>query len=92
MPFEIANELADVVQIKVVGIGGGGGNAVNRMVNANVQGVEFVSINTDRQALYLSKADVYKRQVWLRISNTAVFKRNNIPCRGNVGSNSGDIL
>ena len=67
MPFEIAHELADVVQIKVVGIGGGGGNAVNRMVNANVQGVEFVSINTDRQALYLSQA-THKIQIGEKIT------------------------
>ncbi len=67
MPFEIAHELADVVQIKVVGIGGGGGNAVNRMVSANVQGVEFVSINTDRQALYLSQA-THKIQVGEKIT------------------------
>ena len=57
MAFEIANELEDVVQIKVIGVGGGGGNAVNRMVDAGVQGVEFVSINTDAAALLMSKAD-----------------------------------
>ena len=56
MAFELANELADVVQIKVVGVGGGGGNAVNRMVADGVKGVEFVAINTDKAALYLSKA------------------------------------
>ena len=56
MAFELANELADVVQIKVVGVGGGGGNAVNRMVTDGVKGVEFVAINTDKAALYLSKA------------------------------------
>ncbi|MDX2078749.1 MAG: cell division protein FtsZ [bacterium] len=43
-------------QIKVVGVGGGGGNAVNRMVNEGLGGVEFISINTDNQALMLSKA------------------------------------
>ncbi len=43
--------------IKVVGVGGGGGNAVNRMVEAGVKGVEFVAINTDRQALLMSDAD-----------------------------------
>ena len=57
MPFEIAEELANVVQIKVVGVGGGGGNAINRMVDAGVRGVEFVAVNTDRAALYLSKAN-----------------------------------
>ena len=57
MAFEVSNELDDVVQIKVVGVGGGGGNAVNRMVDAGVRGVEFVAVNTDKAALYLSKAN-----------------------------------
>ena len=57
MSFEVANETEDVVQIKVVGVGGGGGNAVNRMVSAGVKGVEFIAINTDKAALYLSKAN-----------------------------------
>ena len=56
MPFEIANELADVVQIKVVGVGGGGGNAINRMVADGVRGVEFIAVNTDKAALLVSKA------------------------------------
>ena len=43
--------------IKVVGCGGGGNNAVNRMVDAGLKGVEFISINTDRQALALSNAN-----------------------------------
>ena len=43
--------------IKVVGVGGGGTNAVNRMVEAGVQGVEFIAINTDNQALAMSQAD-----------------------------------
>ncbi|MGB9885548.1 MAG: cell division protein FtsZ [Moorellales bacterium] len=44
--------------IKVVGVGGGGSNAVNRMIAAGLQGVEFIAVNTDLQALQLSKADV----------------------------------
>ena len=43
--------------IKVVGVGGGGTNAVNRMVEAGVKGIEFIAINTDRQALLMSDAD-----------------------------------
>jgi cell division protein FtsZ len=43
-------------EVRIVGVGGGGGNAVNRMVNANVQGVEFIAINTDAQALAVSSA------------------------------------
>lgn len=48
--------------IKVVGIGGGGNNAVNRMIDAGLKGVEFISINTDKQALFTSKAE-HKLQV-----------------------------
>ncbi|MDR0436651.1 MAG: cell division protein FtsZ [Propionibacteriaceae bacterium] len=44
--------------IKVVGVGGGGVNAVNRMIDANLKGVEFIAINTDAQALLMSDADV----------------------------------
>ncbi len=43
--------------IKVVGVGGGGTNAVNRMVEAGIRGVEFIAVNTDRQALLMSDAD-----------------------------------
>ena len=44
--------------IKVVGVGGGGSNAVNRMVDAGLSGVEFIAINTDAQALLMCDADV----------------------------------
>jgi cell division protein FtsZ len=44
--------------IKVVGVGGGGVNAVNRMIDANIKGVEYIAVNTDAQALLLSDADV----------------------------------
>ena len=44
--------------IKVVGIGGGGTNAVNRMVDQGLKGVEFIAVNTDAQALLMSDADV----------------------------------
>ena len=44
--------------IRVVGVGGAGCNAVNRMIEAGLRGVEFVAINTDRQALEVSEADV----------------------------------
>ena len=44
--------------IKVVGVGGGGTNAVNRMIEQNIRGVEFVAVNTDAQALALSDADI----------------------------------
>lgn len=54
MPNNLGEHLA---VIKVVGIGGGGTNAVNRMVEAGVKGVEFIAVNTDRQALLMSDAD-----------------------------------
>lgn len=56
MPFEVAEDQANVVKIKVVGVGGGGGNAVDRMVEVGVRGVEFVAINTDKAALIKSNA------------------------------------
>ena len=52
----IYNEADKVAQIKVVGVGGGGNNAVNRMIQANITSASFVAVNTDKQALYLSKA------------------------------------
>ena len=56
MGFEFEQGLDNVVNIKVIGVGGGGGNAVNRMVESGVQGVEFISVNTDMQALNFSQA------------------------------------
>ena len=44
--------------IKVIGVGGGGCNAVNRMIDAGLKGVEFIAVNTDAQALLMSDADV----------------------------------
>ena len=55
--FELEkNETGNLACIKVIGVGGGGGNAVNRMIAANVEGIEFIVANTDAQALELSKA------------------------------------
>jgi len=51
-------ELDQLAKIKVIGLGGGGGNAVNRMVESGVKGVEFIAANTDLQVLNSSKADV----------------------------------
>ncbi len=56
MTFEHDDSLECGVNIKVIGVGGGGNNAVNRMITRNIQGVEFVSVNTDRQALRKSEA------------------------------------
>jgi len=55
LEFDI--DLEQFAQIKVIGVGGGGNNAVNRMITAGLRGVEFYSINTDKQALFLSKSN-----------------------------------
>ncbi len=55
MRFEF-DEGCEIAKIKVIGVGGAGGNAVNRMVDSNLQGVEFLAVNTDAQALEYSKA------------------------------------
>jgi len=51
-------EARNDAKIKVIGVGGGGGNAVNRMITTNVGGVQFVSANTDCQALQNSRAPI----------------------------------
>jgi cell division protein FtsZ len=53
----IDRDLRRYAAIKVIGVGGGGSNAVNRMINAGLRGVEFIAINTDAQALAMSNAD-----------------------------------
>ena len=50
--------MSDFANIKVIGVGGGGNNAVNRMVESELKGVQFLSVNTESQVLELSKADV----------------------------------
>ena len=65
--FASENQVKPVVKIKVVGVGGGGNNAVNRMVNAGVSGVEFIAVNTDKQALQVSKAD-YRIQIGSKLT------------------------
>ena len=61
-------ELLNNAKIKVIGVGGGGGNAVNRMIESRLEGVEFVVANTDLQALKLSKAPV-KIQLGVKLTN-----------------------
>ena len=56
--MEINPEITPVANIKVVGVGGGGGNAVNRMIKSGLKGIEFIAVNTDAQALYHSGAAV----------------------------------
>ena len=57
MVFELEETVAQNARMKVVGIGGGGGNAVNRMIDEHLMSVEFISVNTDSQALIQNKAD-----------------------------------
>ena len=56
MSFYLDEEMANITNIKVIGVGGGGCNAVNRMIVSGLKGVEFIAMNTDAQALLASKA------------------------------------
>ena len=56
MAFEIDNQYQDIANIKVIGVGGGGGNAVDRMAKVGISGVELIAVNTDKQALARSLA------------------------------------
>ena len=62
MAFGMETGVENVVKIKVIGVGGGGNNVVNRMVRNGVQGVDFIAVNTDKQALNASAAG-YKLQI-----------------------------
>lgn len=57
MVFELEEAISQNARMKVVGVGGGGGNAVNRMIDEHLMGVEFITVNTDAQALMNTKAD-----------------------------------
>src|ERR671936_766898 len=61
-------EARNDAKIKVIGVGGGGGNAVNRMIDAGVEGVEFIVANTDLQALQMARAPV-KIQLGVKLTN-----------------------
>src|SRR5688572_3682101 len=58
MIFEFEDNSGQNARMKVVGVGGGGGNAVNRMIDEKLEGVEFISVNTDAQALKLSHSQM----------------------------------
>lgn len=51
------SEETNIAVIKVIGVGGGGNNAINSMIDSNLTSAEFISVNTDKQVLLLSKAD-----------------------------------
>ncbi|MBC6297609.1 cell division protein FtsZ [Listeria sp. FSL L7-1517] len=65
LEFDTSSE--SLATIKVIGVGGGGNNAVNRMIEHGVQGVEFISVNTDAQALNLAKAEI-KLQIGTKLT------------------------
>jgi cell division protein FtsZ len=66
--IQYQDEVPRGAKIKVIGVGGGGGNAVNRMIEARVEGVEFIAANTDAQALRSSKAPV-KLQLGMKLTS-----------------------
>jgi cell division protein FtsZ len=66
--FQFEEPSERLANIKVIGVGGGGNNAVNRMIDAGVRGVNFISINTDKQALCTSKAEI-KFQIGEKLTN-----------------------
>ena len=68
MAFEMETGPENVVNIKVVGVGGGGNNVVNRMVRSGTKGVEFVAVNTDKQVLNASSA-TYKIQIGEKLTH-----------------------
>src|SRR5439155_2269433 len=67
MIFELEETVSQNARMKVVGVGGGGGNALNRMIDEGVRGVELIAVNTDAQALLNNKADV-KVQIGKRLT------------------------
>ena len=68
MAFGLETGPDNVVNIKVIGVGGGGNNVVNRMVRSGAKGVEFVAVNTDKQALNISSA-TYKIQIGEKLTH-----------------------
>jgi cell division protein FtsZ len=66
--IQYSEEIPRGAKIKVIGVGGGGGNAVNRMIAAHMEGVEFITANTDRQALELSQAPI-KLQLGVKLTS-----------------------
>ena len=82
------------VSIKVVGVGGGGNNAINRMIESNIRGVEFVAVNTDRQTLFNSAATT-KITIGEKLTkgrgagaNPEVGKFTHVTCTFRLGSGS----
>ena len=96
MDFKAEVGPENVVTIKVVGVGGAGNNVVNRMVKSGTQGVEFISVNTDKQALAVSNAD-QKIQIGEKLthgqgagSDPEVGKRSAEESRNNIAKSLED--
>ena len=90
MAFGLDTGPESVVTIKVIGVGGGGSNVVNRMVRSGVQGVDFIAVNTDKQALTTSSA-TYKIQIGEKLtggqgagSNPEVGRKSAEESRGQI--------
>ena len=85
MNFEFEETASQNARMKVVGVGGGGGNAVNRMIDERLSGVEFISINTDAQALLGSKSDV-KIQIGKKLTRGLGAGARRVPRRPGGGA------
>jgi len=80
------NDAESAAKIIVVGVGGAGNNAVNRMIDEKIDGVDFVGVNTDKQALQLCKAPKL-----LQIGEKLMRKQSYSSVMGNVGASSAII-
>src|SRR5436309_3391081 len=91
MIFELEETVSQNARMKVVGVGGGGGNALNRMVDEGLQGVEFISVNTDAQALLNNKADV-KVQIGKKLTRGLRSCRRTESGRHDIEQNGGAAI
>ena len=94
---DVETTFEPLANIKVIGVGGGGNNAVNRMIDAGVSGVEFIAVNCDKQCLMLSKAE--KRIQIIRPAATSQSTsedeaKNAVsnPENGKIGKISGNFI
>ena len=83
MPQVVEPAIETFAQIKVIGVGGAGGAAINRMVDAGIEGVEFIAVNTDAQALHFSKA---KRKIHIGKDTTRGLGAGADPSIGQVAA------
>jgi cell division protein FtsZ len=83
MPQVVEPAIETFAQIKVIGVGGAGGAAINRMVEAGIEGVEFIAVNTDAQALHYSKA---KRKIHIGKDTTRGLGAGADPSIGQIAA------